>query len=522
MSGRILRVLILHEWRLRSRRLSTMLVLLLAVAAAWAAIPDLAEGAALISVDGARMLYDSTTMALGSATMIALLFSLAGFYLVRGRMREELRDGTGSVVAATPVGNANFLLGRWLGALAYLCTLLLVVLGTVLVLHAIRGEAPLDLLVYLQMYLLLLVPGAMFAASMALLCDAWAPLMGKGGDILYFILWAAQFALIPISMDSLASQQWNPLLALDFSGIISGALRLQQLYAGQGISLGMAEFDASLAPLLMPAGFWNAGLVAQRLLAGAIAMLPVLPAILLFHRYSPDQVRPGSARRRASPLALANRLLRPLAGLARPLFGLAAGLPGLAGQVIADLALTLVSNPLAVLALLLSLVLSCVLPVGSLAGLSIAIILFWGVLISDLATRDFQADTESMTAAVPGGAARRYWRLLLATLLLGGLFCGVLAVRLAATMPVSAAALLCGVLLFSAAASLLACLTRSARTFLSLFLLTMYLSLQVRGVAGFDLIGATNAASGASVLLQLLAGGLMILIGALFDRRARH
>jgi hypothetical protein len=39
------------------------------------------------------VLYTSSALALGSASMASLLFGLAGFYLLRGRMAEDLRSG---------------------------------------------------------------------------------------------------------------------------------------------------------------------------------------------------------------------------------------------------------------------------------------------------------------------------------------------------------------------------------------------------------------------------------------------
>ncbi|UUZ52862.1 hypothetical protein LP419_27345 [Massilia sp. H-1] len=44
------------------------------------------------------------------------------------------------------------------------------------------------------------------------------------------------------------------------------------------------------------------------------------------------------------------------------------------------------------------------------------------MLVSDLSTHDFAADTEHLTAAIEGGAALRFVRQYAATVLLGVLF----------------------------------------------------------------------------------------------------
>ena len=54
----------------------------------------------------------SSALALGGAIFTSILIGLVGFYLVRGRMAEDFHSGIGGVIAATQVGNAQFLLGR--------------------------------------------------------------------------------------------------------------------------------------------------------------------------------------------------------------------------------------------------------------------------------------------------------------------------------------------------------------------------------------------------------------------------
>ena len=111
MSGHLLKTLALTEVRLRMRRMSTIVALLAVIVISWAMLEDPAGGHALIVVAEARVLYTSSALALGS------------------------------VIAATPVGNAVFLAGRWLDAVAYLGLLVLAVMATMLVCHAMRCAA---------------------------------------------------------------------------------------------------------------------------------------------------------------------------------------------------------------------------------------------------------------------------------------------------------------------------------------------------------------------------------------------
>lgn len=507
-----------NEVRLRMRRLSTMLALLAVVAISWAMIGDPSSGSALLAVDNARVLYTSSALALGSAALGGLLFGLGGFYLVRGRMGEDLRSGIGSVIGACAVHNGPFLAGRWLGGVAYLSALALGFMGTMLACHALRGDGPIQLSIYLQTYALMLVPMIFFGVSCAILFDSFAPLMGKAGDLLFFLLWSAQLAMLA-GYEKGPLNGFDPLLMLDFFGIAVSMVTLTAHLHSTNLMLGGGEFDALLAPVTLPVHLWPARMIVMRCASLLLALLPVLPAAYLFHRFSPDRVRASSARQRRSPLAVVNGWLRPLARLVQPLFQLAARVPGMWGQVLADLALTLVASPSAILVLIAMLAGAVLLPASVLPGLLIFGVGFWAVSISDLSTRDYQADAEDLTGALMGGGSQRYLRQLAATILSGWLFMGVIALRWLSGQPLRAAALVVGVLCLAALATLSGRCSRTSRTFLALFLFGFYVALNAKTVPMLDLVGFNGAATAESIMTHLAVAIGASLIGFAYNRQ---
>lgn len=512
-----LRALVLNELRLRTRRLSALVTLLVIVALTWLVVADPASGRAMMVAGQQRIAYESMTLAFGTASLAGLLIGLAGFYLVRGRAQEDLRCGTGGLLGAAPIGSGLFLLGRWLGALAYLVALVGVLMLASLVLHLLRGEGPLQPLVYLGTYIGVLLPLLMWVASMAVLADAWAPLMGKRGDLLYFALWLAQGAALPIVMES-GVTDLSPWLALDISGLSADILRMTKLLGVKHFGIGGSSFDAGLGVLPMPDSFWTLGLIALRLASAALALLPLLPALLLFHRYSPDRVKLRAAGRRLLPLALLQRVLQPLTRQLGSLLGATARLPGGSGPVLAEALLTLIAQPLALPALVVTAIGS------SLAGASLPGWLFtsaaaWGVLISDIAARDHQAGTTALGSAVPGGPGRRFLRQWAASLLLGLLFCAAVLARWAVAAPGSALVLLAGLVFLSACASLLGQLTRGGRCFLALFLFSLYLAGQVQDVAWVDVLGFNGAATPLTAATFLGLGLAAVAAGQELSRR---
>lgn len=513
---RIVGALAANEVRLRMRRLSTLMAVLAVAAISWAMIEDPSSGRTLLIVEDARVLYTSSALALGSATLAGLLFSLAGFYLARGRTGEDLRSGIGAVVGSTSAGNLVLVASRWLGAVGGLLILLGAFMLSILALHLLRGEGPIQPLVYLQTYCVLLLPMVLFAASCAVLCDSWAPLMGKGGDILYFLVWIAMLSIGGMIEEAGAS----PALAiLDFTGMAQAMQAMRLHMSLESVGIGAMDFNAALAPHTLPQWLWSGSQVAGRLPACLLALAPLVPAVLLFHRFSPDRVKAGRARQRRSPLAVLNGWLRPLARSVQPLMRLAACVPGTPGQVLADLGLVLTTAPSAILAIAASIVGALVLPAAVLPGLLVGAVAWWGILCSESSTRDFSAACDGLTAAVPGGAGRRFLRQWAASALLGALFTGTVALRWSADEPVRALAVAAGVLALSGFAALLGALSRTPRLFLGLFLFGLYVAINAKGMPMLDVVGFHGAANLQSAAFFLVAGLVALAAGMAWSRR---
>lgn len=501
--------LVQTELRLRLRRLSTLLVLLTTLALSWFVVTDPRTGVAMMVVHKARMAYESGTVAFGSASIASALLSLLGFYLVRGRSTLDLRSGVAVVLAATPTASARLLASRWLGALAYLMLLQAALVLGGCVLQLVRGEGPLQPLVYVQTYMLMLTPALMFAASFALLADAWGPLMGRRGDVAYFFVWAAQFAVLPATLGQ-GVIALSPVQALDVSGLAAGATRLALLMDTNHIAIGGSPFDPALPMRHFPADFWSAELLALRGASVALALLLALPAAWLFHRFDPQRVRGAAARRPSWLRRLLARLLAPARWPALGLLRLAQRVGGRPGAALADLSLTLVANPWAVVAMAALGVLGQVLPPDQLPKWLALACALWGLAIGEISSRDASHATAGLIAAAPGGTVGAFWRQGLASLGLGLLFTLPLALPMADRGVLLT--LLCGLTLASGLASLLGGATRGGRSFLALYLLALFVMVQVRDLPWLDLFGFNGSATAASRLL--LAAAALLAWGA--------
>lgn len=520
MNSAAFNALVLNELRLRSRRISSLICVLAIIVISWLVVADPDSGRAMMTMGKQRVAYESLTLAFGTATLAGMLMGLASFYLVRGRAQEDLRSGTGGLLASAPVGNGLFLLGRWCGAVLYLLSLMGALMLSVWVLHLLRGEGTLQPWVYLQTYLLVLTPTLMLGASMAVLGDAWAPLMGKRGDLLFFFLWVAQFMFLPATMTS-AHPSLSGWQVFDISGLTSHIVRMSELLHVQHFSIGGSPFDKSLPVLHAPDNFWNLQLLALRLGSALLATLPLGLAVLLFHRYSPDKVKSREAGKMFALLAWVQRLLQPLSRAVNRLLPWCARLPGLAGQVAAEVVVSLSVSPLGLLLGLGVMAAGVASPANRLGPVLCAAAVLWGILISDIASRDHQARALAFTNAALGGPMARYLRQWLASLTLGLLFSLPVLLRWSLMEPLLAAALLSGLVFLSALASFLGQSTGSGRPFLSLFLFGLYISVQTPKMAWFDPMGFNGSATALTVGSYLVIGLVLLAAGQGLNQR-RH
>jgi len=516
MKLHIIKVLAGNEVRVRLRRISTLVAIFSVIVLSWMMVPAPDSGMTLISLNDARVLNTSTALAFGTASLAAIIFGLGSFYLTRGRVGEDMRSGVGSVIAASQISNGLFLLGRWVGGVVYMLALTAALLGTTLVLHLIRGDGPIEITVYLQIYALILLPMIFFGVSCAVLFDSFALLMGKFGDVAFFFIWVMQLGMMGASSEGANSP--SSLMLFDLSGLVAGFVAIQQVVHSTNISVGISEYNKALPAVSLPHIAWSLQMIALRTGAALLAILPLLPAVLKFHRYSPDRVKVSVTRVRRSPIAILNGWLRPLSRFVHPMFRLAGKLPGIAGQVVADIALTFVTSPLAIVLFFFFSIAALVVGKEQLPGLLIAAVVYWGIFVSDISTRDHAANAENIAGTAHGGKVQRFLRQLLATNVMGFLFMGVIALRWSVDQPLRAAALVSGIVFLSALSSAFGRLSRTPRTFIALFLFAMYISLN-GNLPIMDMVGVKGLANIGTMGTQMMIAAVAIVVGYFYNRK---
>jgi hypothetical protein len=518
-SRRILTIAI-TDLRMRVARGSTVVVLVALCIFAYVLVPDLSTGRALMQVNGHRALYNSATIALATSSLCAVMLGLAGFYLTSNTVRRDLDSRTGYVIASTRVRSIEYLGGKLLGSTAFLALVVLVYVINVMAMQLLRGEAPLEPITYLAMFLAIVGPVTIVVSAIALMFECLRPLSGRIGDVLYFFVWAFLLsapAATAVSGASGASSHFD-VFAMSFVINAANDQATSDFQAHPEVSIGSSRFDPTKAPWRFEGVTWSAPVIAARITSALLALPALLIAWLAFARFDPAKMKGGAERSRASARG---RVTAPLRGLIRLLRPASWAGPGLLRATLGEIAITLMLHPAVVLAMIAAAVAGAL--VDTVALRSAVIPIVFVVLVATLAeipTRDRAARVEGIRNGIAGVRQSSAYAKLLAALGIAIAFLVVPLVRLAIASPSDALSLLIGGWLFAAAGVGLGMLSRTPKLFGGVALLFLYVVVSSGRAPEFDFAGWNGVADNGARAAYFLTATMFAALAALADWRA--
>ena len=95
------------DFRIRFRRVSTVIVFLLLSAFAYVWIPNPSTGRTLIQINGQRAIYNSGAIGLGTASLGMIFVGLFGFYVISNAIRRDVTTRCGVIAASTPMRSGD-------------------------------------------------------------------------------------------------------------------------------------------------------------------------------------------------------------------------------------------------------------------------------------------------------------------------------------------------------------------------------------------------------------------------------
>ncbi len=527
----------------RVRRYSFLLTLLVIVVVTYFFLPALdAPLYAIVKLgaDWYRPIYNSAWIGVSVALLMAELFPLFGFYLVKNTIERDTRTGVGEIIATTPLSKPMYTLGKWLSNMAVFIAVLAVMIVASLVLQFIRAEEfQVDAWALVSPFLFILLPEMAFMAALAILFESIKWLRGGFGNLVYYVVYGLGVLLGDLQgINSVWPSVYNA-CAAHFPSCNRG--RVIEINGLPLSEMPTFRFDGVS---------WTIDLLLPRLSWLILSIAIALAAAYFFHRFDPVQIgrapfgelferikqtlwafvvepRPADepdtaildASAEPGPVAMPIVHLTPLTTGA----GAGGGLALYARMLGAEFRLTfkglgwwwyLIAAGILVSALVVPLELArfVILPLA----------MIWPVLIwGSLGVREVQHHTDPIVFALPYALRRQLSATWLVGVLLALGMSGAVIVRLALAGDWSSAlAVLAGALFVPSLALALGCWSGSSKLFQAIYVFLWYCT-SVQGWVWVDFMGhiPDTVALGIPWLVAMMTLGL---IGAAVAGRQRQ
>ncbi len=198
----------------RVRGYRFLIVLGLAIAAAFLFVPSVDAPYVATDLNGYRGVFDSAWIGALVGLMSSLYLALVGFYAIKGSISRDVDTGVGQIIASTPISMRLHILGKWLSNFAVLSVMVLLVVVAAGVLQLVRGEdMKIEVWPLVAPSLIIAVPTMGLVAALAVLFETIRSLRGGFGNIVYFFLAIPLFVVmgrpttfIPTNMERSAAE----------------------------------------------------------------------------------------------------------------------------------------------------------------------------------------------------------------------------------------------------------------------------------------------------------------------------
>ena len=484
----------------RFRRLSTVVIFLLLSAFAYVWVPDPRSGMTLMQIRGARVLYNSAAIGMGTAMIAAIFVGLAGFYVISNAVKRDVMSRCGYVMASTTMRSGEYIAGKFLGNVLFLTLFMSGFMIASMVMQLVRGEAPLQPVVFATQYAILIPAIITYVSALAIVFESIPWLAGRLGDVFYFFFWAGSLGVVASSVER--GHGWGRWVDFNGFGFLFSFMKTR--FGAEQMSIGHTSFDKAKAAIVFH-GLYLDGATALPRVVSTLAPLLLLPiAFVFFHRFDPARTRAAGAKGPRSWMQRFNAIAKPMSQpfVAAPM----------RNRVLADAMLTFAAVPLAGLAF----VAISIMTVASPLTLPIAFAVM-AVFIADVASRDRQSGTMGLLYAAPRVRERFVLWKITSSVLVASVLLAVPIVRTAIANPSKLPALIVGIMFVAAAATSLGIISSNAKTFIVLFLSFWYVVINDKGItksldfAGFfgtPLVSVSAIYASIAVVLAIVAQGV--------------
>jgi hypothetical protein len=285
----------------RVRRGGFLVVIALAIWAAYVFLPPNHARYVTLQFDGHRGIYNSAWIGTLVAMQCTVFVGFAGFYLIKNAVARDRETGVGAVLATTPMSRIEYAIGKWLSNLAVLASMVAVVAVAAGVMQIARAEDPrIDPLVLLAPFVWLTLPAMSLLAALALVFEMVPWLRGGLGNVGFFFLWIAGLSSPLLNrtgvFDVVGLSTVIPAIERAVHAIHPGYV-VGSRHFSMGFNFRFGDGSWDLVTFPWTGIEWTGAILAPRAGLVAVALGLTLGAALLFDRFDTATVPRRASRK---------------------------------------------------------------------------------------------------------------------------------------------------------------------------------------------------------------------------------
>jgi hypothetical protein len=240
--------------------------------------------------------FNSAWVGAMMALIGAMFIGWFGFFLVKGSVARDRETGVGQIIATTPLTRPLYLLGKWLSNFTVLMTMVTVLALAGIAVQFWKGEnAQIDLIAFLEPFILIVLPLMALVAAIAVLFETISFLQGGFGNLVYFI---AFVMLLPLFIENKSLRNY---LAFEPVGIKLMATEMGKevikFYPDYNGTFTLGTNGAGRGGSFLWTGVnWTPSLIFGRMTLFVSAILLTLFASLFFDRFDPSASKPRQTK----------------------------------------------------------------------------------------------------------------------------------------------------------------------------------------------------------------------------------
>jgi len=289
----------------RVRRGSFLVVLALAIWAAYVFLPPNHARYVTLQFDGHRGTYNSAWIGTLVAMQCTVFVGFAGFYLIKNAVARDRETGVGAVLATTPLSRIEYAIGKWLSNLAVLASMVAVVAVAAGVMQIARGEdLQVNPLALFAPFVWLTLPAMSLLAALALVFEMVPWLRGGLGNVGFFFLWIAGLSSPLLNrsgvFDVVGLSTVIPAIERGVHAVHPGYV-VGSRHFNMGFNFRSGDGSWDLVTFPWTGIEWTGGIIAPRAGLVAVALGLTLVAALLFDRFDTATVPRRANRKSRGP-----------------------------------------------------------------------------------------------------------------------------------------------------------------------------------------------------------------------------